>query len=73
MKKNNEDLVLEFLRKEYPNWVTPTIIGIKILRLNYNNASSYSSRVLKKLVSKGYAERKKPGLYRAVLECKVEP
>lgn len=59
----NERAVLAHLNKRSDKWTSPTELGQKVDGKKYTSASSWGSRVCKKLVAKGLVTRNDNGLY----------
>lgn len=63
MKGQLEQRVLDELKRRYPEWATPTQVGMA-LGYSYDVASSRIAPVLKRLVAKSLVETAGRGRYR---------
>lgn len=63
----NESLVLAYLidNPRVGTYVSPTEIGQRVGKKDYNQASSWGSRICKALVRKGFVEKSDKGWYKA--------
>ena len=65
----NQDKVLEFLKHQKNEFISPTDIGYYVGRMNSAGIwrdSSWASPICKSLVKKGLVERNDKGYYKAI-------